>query len=79
MIYRTHKRTQTNVCIDGANKNKEDKNMSELLKKQLFGVEIEFTGISRATAAKVVAEELNASIVGPARDAYYTRKMKDSQ
>lgn len=53
--------------------------MSELLKKQLFGVEIEFTGISRATAAKVVAEELNASIVGPARDAYYTRKMKDSQ
>lgn len=53
--------------------------MSELLKKQLFGVEIEFTGISRATAAKVVAEELNTSIVGPARDAYYTRKMKDSQ
>ena len=53
--------------------------MSELLKKQLFGVEIEFTGISRATAAKLVAEKLSSTVVGSASDAYYTRKLKDSQ
>lgn len=32
--------------------------MSELLKKQKFGVEVEFTGITRTMAAEAVAEIL---------------------
>ena len=34
--------------------------MSELLKKQKFGVEVEFTGITRTMAAEAVAEILGS-------------------
>lgn len=34
--------------------------MSELLKKQNYGVEVEFTGITRAMAAKAVAEVIHS-------------------
>ena len=53
--------------------------MSELLKKQRFGVEVEFTGITREMAAKSVQEVVGGTISGPRRDAYYTRTIKDSQ
>ena len=54
--------------------------MSELLRKQRFGVEVEFTGITRETAAKAVAEVLNTTeISGPTRGCYYTRTIKDSK
>lgn len=53
--------------------------MSELLKKQRFGVEVEFTGITREMAAKAVHEVVGGTISGPRRDAYYTRTIKDSQ
>ena len=53
--------------------------MSELLKKQKFGVEVEFTGITREMAAKAVQEIVGGTISGPKRDAYYTRTIKDSQ
>ena len=35
--------------------------MSELLKKQNYGVEVEFTGISRKMAADADARQLNQS------------------
>lgn len=54
--------------------------MSELLKNQKFGVEVEFTGITRETAAKAVAEVLNVTTVsGPASRPYYERTIKDSK
>ncbi len=53
--------------------------MSELIKKQNFGVEVEFTGISRTMAAQAVAEIIGGTVTGPARDAYYTRTIKDAQ
>ena len=53
--------------------------MSELLKKQKFGVEVKFTGITREMAAKAVQEIVGGTISGPKRDAYYTRTIKDSQ
>lgn len=53
--------------------------MSELLKKQRFGVEVEFTGITREMAARAVQEVVGGTISGPRRDAYYTRTIKDSQ
>lgn len=52
--------------------------MSELLKKQRFGVEVEFTGITREMAARAVQEVVGGTISGPRRDAYYTRSVKDS-
>ena len=53
--------------------------MSELIKSQNFGVEIELTGITRAAAAKVIADELNSPhIIGPSNDCYHTRKVVDS-
>lgn len=52
--------------------------MSELLKKQRFGVEVEFTGITREMAARAVLEVVGGTISGPRRDAYYTRTIKDS-
>lgn len=48
-----------------------------MLKNQLFGVEVEFTGITREKAAGIVAEILGSSVTGPARDAYYTRTILD--
>lgn len=53
--------------------------MSELLKKQRFGVEVEFTGITREMAARAVQEVVGGTISCPRRDAYYTRTIKDSQ
>lgn len=53
--------------------------MSELLKKQKFGVEVEFTGTTREMAARAVQEVVGGTISGPRRDAYYTRTIKDSQ
>lgn len=53
--------------------------MSGLLKKQKFGVEVEFTGITREFAADVVAKTLNcSSIMGPVRNCYQTRIIQDS-
>ena len=37
--------------------------MSELLKKQNYGVEVEFTGITRAMAAKAVAEVIGSMVL----------------
>lgn len=53
--------------------------MSELLKKQNYGVEVEFTGITRAMAAKAVAEVIGSTITGPDRTCYHTRIIRDSQ
>ena len=36
--------------------------MSELLKKQKFGVEVEFTGITRTMAAEAIAEILKVML-----------------
>lgn len=49
-----------------------------MLKKQRFGVEIEFTGISRGKAAEVVAEYFN-STVRLTRGAYDTRTVRDTK
>lgn len=53
--------------------------MSELLKNQKFGVEVEFTGITRAMAAHAVAEILGGSVSGPDNTCYHTRSIKDNQ
>lgn len=50
--------------------------MSELIRTQNFGVEVEFTGITREAAAKAIAEVLNSSrITGPENNCYHTRKI----
>lgn len=49
-----------------------------MLKKQLFGVEIEMTNITREKAAKVVAKVLNNTPSAPKGSPYYTRTIKDS-
>ena len=43
--------------------------------KEKFGIEIEFTGITRNKASKVVAEIINGSI-SEARDYYDTKEIK---
>lgn len=53
--------------------------MSELLKNQKFGVEVEFTGITREMAANAVKEIVGGRMTGPKRDAYYTRSITDRQ
>lgn len=53
--------------------------MNDMMKKQLFGVEIEMTGISRGKAADVVAEMLNSEVSGPEGDCYKTRTIEDSR
>lgn len=50
-----------------------------MLKNQKFGVEIEFTGITRYKAAKVVAGILGCEMGAPASNVYKTRTMIDSQ
>ena len=47
--------------------------MSELLKKQNYGVEVEFTGITRAMAAKAVAEVIGGTVTGPDHTCYSFR------
>ncbi len=49
-----------------------------MLKKQRFGVEIEFTGISRGKAADVIAKYFN-STVALARGSYDKRTIRDTQ
>lgn len=53
--------------------------MSELLKKQNYGVEVEFTGITRAMAAEAVAEVIGSTVTGPDHTCYHTRIIRDSQ
>ena len=48
-----------------------------MLKKQLFGVEVEMTGITREKAAKIVAEVLGTTASGPDRTCYETRVIAD--
>lgn len=48
-----------------------------MLKNQKFGVEIEMTGITRETAAKIVAEVLGTTPGCPERNCYHTRIIKD--
>lgn len=43
--------------------------MSELLKNQKFGVEVEFTGITRSMAARAVHSIVGGSVTGPRSDA----------
>ena len=52
--------------------------MSDMIKKQRFGVEIEMTGLSRANAAEVVARELNSRVYDHI-GSYDARLIKDSQ
>ena len=53
--------------------------MSELLKKQNYGVEVEFTGISRKMAADAVAEIIGTTASRPDRTCYQIRTIQDSQ
>lgn len=54
--------------------------MTELIKKQRFGIEVELTGISRSKAAKVVAEALGSTrISGPSNGCYDKRVVRDSE
>ncbi len=53
--------------------------MSELIRNQKFGVEVEFTGITREMAAIAVAEIVNGQIYGPRCDGYHTRRITDPQ
>ncbi len=48
-----------------------------MLKNQLFGVEVEMTGITREKAAKIVAEVLGTTASGPDRTCYETRVIAD--
>ena len=50
-----------------------------MIKKQRFGVEIEFTGITRRKAANIVAKELNSSSSNPTDNCYKTRTITDSK
>lgn len=49
-----------------------------MLKNQKFGVEIEMTGITRETAAKVVADVLHSSTSEPTSGCYHTRTILDN-
>ena len=54
--------------------------MYNMMKKQLFGVEVEFTGISRTMAANAVSEVLSADgYTGPSRGCYRKRIIKDQK
>lgn len=48
-----------------------------MLKNQLFGVEVEMTGITREKAAKIVAEVLGSTPSSPSRICYQTRTIAD--
>lgn len=54
--------------------------MTALIKNQHFGIEVEFTGISRIKATEVVAQVLGSSrITGPSNGCYDKRKVYDSE
>lgn len=48
-----------------------------MLKNQLFGVEVEMTGITREKAAQIVAEVLGTTLGHPDHSCYHTRIIKD--
>lgn len=48
-----------------------------MLKNQLFGVEVEMTGITRAKAAEIVAQVLGATASRPDGTCYHTRTIAD--
>lgn len=48
-----------------------------MLKNQLFGVEVEMTGITREKAARLVAEVLRATPSHPESNCYHTRTIAD--
>lgn len=50
-----------------------------MLKEQLFGVEIEMTGITREKAATLVAEILGSRSSKPSAGCYHTRTIKDAK
>lgn len=50
-----------------------------MLKNQKFGVEIEFTGITRTNAAKIVGKVLNSSPSASSVGCYQTRTITDSR
>lgn len=49
-----------------------------MLKNQKFGVEIEMTGITRAQAAKIIANVLSSTASNPDHTCYHTRSIRDS-
>jgi len=51
--------------------------MSELIKKQFFGLELEFTGISRKEAAEVIANYFGTPVRHKPYEGYDTRKIED--
>lgn len=53
--------------------------MSELIKNQNYGVEIEFTGITRRMAASIVAEVLRSRASAPAGGCYHTQTIRDNK
>lgn len=53
------------------------KKATHYVKNQKFGVEIEMTGITRATAAQIVGEVLGSQPSAPTGNCYYTRQIKD--
>ena len=48
-----------------------------MLKNQLFGVEVEMTGITREKAARLVAEVLRTTPSHPESNCYHTRTIAD--
>lgn len=48
-----------------------------MLKNQLFGVEVEMTGITRAKAAEIVAQVLGTTASRPDGTCYHTRTIAD--
>ena len=50
---------------------------NEMIRQQLFGVEVEMTGISRRTAGRIVAEMLHVTASNPDSTVYETIKIKD--
>ena len=58
------------------NQSKGEFKMSELLKAQNFGIEVEFTGITREEAANAIAEVIGSSrITAPTPNCYHARKV----
>ncbi len=53
--------------------------MAELLKDQKFGVEVEFTGITRSMAAEGVAEVFGTHASTPRGCPYYTQSISDTK
>jgi hypothetical protein len=53
--------------------------MNTMLKNQKFGVEIEFTGITRRKAAGIVAKVLGCEVGTSAGRPYFTRTMIDAE